>query len=616
MIYRWYVVRSRIAAKAAEVRRLWIPLTVALAALAIWLWNSPRLSSLSVLTARDSLVSVFAAIAGVLSSIVGISIAAVLVVLQVLRTTYSSSVVRVLLREFSFEAALWLYVVTIALAVAGIVSIGNPAQPRTGGLATLALLLFALCLVELPRAAARFMSFTRIGTTRIQSLAASISLGSLGGNVGASLFTLREGIPLGEGDDDPLFLLGDIASRGLRERDRVLPRVVIRELLIRLIALMEHGKPTQGGDVGQYWRRVIAQFLTPLRLIALTAAEIGDERTIEDVLYGLAEIHRLANEHQLPWYTVVELNETIAGVADRCLTFDLPHAAQVAIIVIERAQGSSLDLNVTGDDKPWLYFTSPSSEPGAGEQFEQWHQVESTYPMLIRRIVLAAAKSSNDEVASSGIFALGGIASRARGLERLGPRQRTSLIDLALFNAADCLIRFVDTTGRVPSLGFSPFTSFHLSADLANGELWAPTWIRRTCSVARELGVRGMVSEVMLNEVGAIARGTVRAVVEDGTVAQAVMLLAQAIVFVADQAAEKQVIGAAELARAAAEQLQSIVKWGNGHLDKAPALQDQLNGLTQHARNLASELAGQRFDLGWPSLSPVDGKKNPPQTAG
>jgi hypothetical protein len=361
---------------------------------------------------------------------------------------------RELLARSKFRRTLLLYHVTITIAVIGLASVAEPTQPRTANLATLALVLFLGCLAALPRAAKSFLDLTRINSHHVERLASSITLGSIEYVIESwRSISLPEETPEIVADM-PLYLLRDIATRSLRERDTVLPEVVVRALFNRLIALLTSRVTPQHTDVGQYWRRIINRFIIVIRSIAFAAVESGDETTVDIAIDGIRAVHRTIVERALPWYTVVELNEVLLSIAEKSLSGGQSGPARNAINVAVYALLANLKSNVPqGDDAVSIENAGAQLAEKGVDAFSQWTTVIRTYPGLIREIAVSAAKNRELGVASGGLFTVGHIPDGIRRLPGLGLRQKTQAIMWAEQFAADALMTIVDAAGEVPTLG-------------------------------------------------------------------------------------------------------------------------------------------------------------------
>jgi uncharacterized membrane protein len=117
-----------------------------------------------------TLVAILTTIAASLSSILGVAIGVVLVTLQLLRVTYSGNAVREVLRQHALRELFLLYLVTICIAMAALLTVGDPVEPRTVGLLYLAVGLFFASLVALPNALVRFLTLTRVTSEHVRRL--------------------------------------------------------------------------------------------------------------------------------------------------------------------------------------------------------------------------------------------------------------------------------------------------------------------------------------------------------------------------------------------------------------------------------------------------------------
>jgi hypothetical protein len=583
----------------------WFVVGIPATALTLWLINLAPPFRSSFDTSSSALIALMETVAGVLGSIIGLGVAVVLVALQVLRTTYSSTVVRQVLQGPEFGRLLWLQLVTIGVAFACLGSVTDPPEPRTIALAHLSLASFALCLISLPGAIARMIDLTRIEGKRIQALVARVDLAAL--RVFDTMRRFSAHTDAEALDEHPLFILSEIGVRAVRERDRVLPPRVVTTTVRRLTTLISAGdEPTHEWD-DQEWRARINAFMTVLNPIAHTAAEVGDQRTVATVISGLEAIHESVASRRMSWVTVHELNESLESIAVHCVRAGLRDAAKAAIYMVGRVQIEHLKLNVPPESELWEFNDYRLAEKeGGAEKSNQWHNVSSDYLPIIARIVEAATEVKAVDVVQTGIWQLARMTDPVRRLENLGPQQKAQMISLSLWHASSRMVAAAEKLGERSTLSLSAFHPLHIVDDLIAGEPWAQDQLKSFCSATLQLADRGLLEPFALNELGTVGRGAVNALAKVGNkalAAEATVLMAQTLAEVARIANHGQALGFGRILHEAEAQIDSLLKWHKGGLEMtSPEASRAVGAALADVRALLAQAGQPKERVIWPTL--------------
>jgi hypothetical protein len=581
----------------------WHLFAIPLAVAGLWVANAEVPAITGMFTHAASLTSLFSTIIGALASILGVTIGVVLVTLQVIRATYSGNAVREVLRQRAFGEILALYLLTMACAMIGLVSLGDPVPPRTIALSYLALGLFFVSLALLPSAIAQLLHLTRISGARIEQLVATIT-----GNSAAMLARNRshwEAMTYEYEEEDPLFVLTEIAVRSLREHDRVVPGMIVRAVGSRVVKLLhQDSRPDANGNVSAEWRDTLNGFMTLFRSIATTAAEVGDERTLIIVVRTLGAIHRESAVVRIAWDDLIEFNQTLKQLGITSIRLGLEGALRAVAAAINAAMVAHLKHNVGSETAAYQLWDKPP-ETLTGDwiqQHHQWSNVAEGYTRMLSSLADETIKRGLVDETNTVIMYLTSSFNAVADMEHLGLRQRRDVIDRASFATITALLALADKTGTARGLWLSAYfrpDTKHLKA----GFPWAKVLIGHLCYAARELARRGVLDDQTMNVLGTLARGTVREVVSDVDIcAEAVVLLAETIAACAVQMNSCTPSGDGPFVREASRQLDSIEKWGEASLPLAPIAHARIRAATGLVAALPFEGPHPELSQKWPQL--------------
>jgi hypothetical protein len=405
----WWRVDGRARMSAALARALsesWLlGLLVSLTVLIALPLFSPLYVG-GVFTAPASLVTLLSTVAQTLAALVGISIAVVLVALEILRGTYATIALREVFRTPVLRRLLTLYLYTIALALFVASGVGTVVLPTSVALSYLVGLLSVTCLIALYPSLKSILRSSRADYRRLVELAAAVERGE------PWKFRQRVSTEQLEAlEVDPLYVLSEVAIQSVSHGDRVIPRMVIGVATNRLLELLK--QQAEHGDADET-RDLFGMFLPLFKAVGKAAIKQGDELTLLWLFGAIETIQKNAASLKVQWSCLVELNEYLEDIGVRCIEQELQSSARSALRTIEHSLEAHLRHNVPEEKDVWLLNWMPAQERGGPIDHDkglQWEEVERRYIDVFVHLVELSLKRASSEVATSGLIGLSNIMS-------------------------------------------------------------------------------------------------------------------------------------------------------------------------------------------------------------
>jgi hypothetical protein len=564
--WKWRVVKPAFSAAWRIVAPIWPVLAIFIATCLAWNVRLPVPRGEGVFEHADSLTTLLATAAAVLASIVSIAIAVILVAFQMLRTTYSGYSPREILRIGALDRFLTLYLSTIALALFVMTTVGTTIGEKTAVLSYLVGILFLSCLVAVVPLVRKTLYATKIDASRINDLVQAIDAGVVDHweviNRKSLEFTPTEI------EQDPLFILSEMAIRSLREKDRVTPRLVIGTVRNRLLTMLKTAPNTSTDRA----REIFKAFLVVLRPTGAQAIEQRDESTVESVVATLGLAQEVAAKNRLSWDSLVEWNESLEEIAVQCANSRLQLALRRTLGWVGRSFEAQLRNNVPPEARVWMLHQDHAGpiQNTDIEEANQWWTVSRTYPGIVTSVIAAAIKARNADGAGAGLFAFGQMTGVVEAIATLGPGQKRSILGFCFHSAARLAIKTVDELGELPLLGLGAFDALRVIQGLQDDQPVAKQRLEYLCLVCFQLAQRRKLDAHLLNELGTIGRGCVGVLGSDARFAEAIVLISDTFAKINDTYGAPRSAAEAIVLKEVRSQIQSLGQWDNHRIGQVP----------------------------------------------
>jgi hypothetical protein len=609
--YRWYATwvrvwwrRSTGAAGRAAIRKVidrnWaIIAVVATSALILTgRLSDPRLAALQ--PPDETLRALFSTAAEVLASIIGVSMAVTLVSLQMLRDTFAGYAAREVLRIREVRQTFALYVWTIFVAM---ISLGRITAAPHGELYQSTVLLIGLvgaCLAVLGPTVYSVLTVGRARAARIEELAQAVDWKNVSLLAQSKRAPVRSVVE--EIEEHPLYALGEITVRSMRERDRITPALVLAALERRLATLLDEAGRTRSDA-----RDLFEAFLYAFWPISKAAVELRSDGAVENLARMAARIHKNAARNHLPWHNLIEFNEFLSDTIQAAAAAGMTRGVRNGVWAIEHAMEAHLRTNVPAEADVWILTPEV---PLAGKKIDhdasiQWEHASQDFVRMLVRVVEAAIENGDSDVASSGLMALAHVIQTTEEIESLGMKQKHSIIRWCQWYVEDLTVRFAEKAGKVPTLALSAFSHFHAHGALGRAEPWARDTVLHLCQVLLRLAENRRVAWGELNELGTFGRGCIEFVGTNPEYDAAVVLVADTLARIGALYDPPQTSRDVEVIEELKKQLDSLERWKDKRIASREPVRDAVSRAIRSVKDIRIRSDLERLGkASWPSVAP------------
>ncbi|MGH9195506.1 MAG: hypothetical protein ACRD1T_07185, partial [Acidimicrobiia bacterium] len=402
-------------------------------------------------------------------------------------------------------------------------------------------------------------------------------------------------------EQDPGYVLSEIAVRSIATGDRVAPRMVIGAVTERVLRLLRHDDPHVQPE---QLRDRLNTFLPIYRTVGTAAASHDDELTFKWLFRSAELIHKSAAELKLPWYVLVEFDEWLQAVTVACGERGLDDASRMAAWTVSNVLEAQLRHNVPDEKDVWDLNWKSGEDVQAPDhdKSNQWSTVSDRYISILVRLIQTLLEHEHLELATMGLMRIAGVMDTVNGLDNLGPAQKDQLIRRCLFEAERLVVDEGKHLTQRSLLTLYPLNSMRLKRWLDGDTRFAKTAILLLCRTLLRLAEQKRLDSYALNELGTLARGSIEKVDDAPRYAQAVSLACDTFGQLGELYNQPTSIAEVQVIRQIQEQLASLDKWFSAKNKVAPVAQEHL----QKAINAVAAIAvpeelRKRETLDWPS---------------
>jgi hypothetical protein len=509
-----------------------IPIARALAVAAciviVFVVAETRLAELVRITDIQAGTTLLSAIVGSLSSILGILVALILVTFELSRQSYSHHAFRLVFGHPRFLELVTWYLTTILLSLYVLLSLSPPLSLRSNALMMASLVTATISLVILAPSCYAVVRRPH-AKSQITTLAAAIGWDAIS-ELGRFRSPRAPADEVAALEENPIFILGELGIRTIRQRDRITPRLILGEFGNRLLELLNAAGNSSLGPR----RQIIESFLVGVRPVATVAIEEGAVETVASAFGFYERVHRFAAEKQLAWHELIELDELADELIALTIKNDLDVVLRNANYTLVRVALGHLRHNVPAEEALWLLQVRAGRDIHAlpdrdktkdADAFNQWRHISDTYTRCIAEGGTRAVVARRRDAVIASFSALQHLRSEITDLP-LGPLQKEDLT-FSICTKARHLIASAARDGIYDALmlGLSPFNSFAL--DRSNGERADKTLLMQWAATLLEVSAAGRLEGFELNDLGTCGRGLASEVSQQMFPRQAMLLIAE-----------------------------------------------------------------------------------------
>lgn len=560
--------------------------------LMIWFFK-PGLPNFLGIQNTSTAITLLAVIVGALASILGIIIAVILVAFEILRKTYTTYAFKSFFHNERLRELFYLYISTIIFSTLTIASVSEPLDFHKIGLVYFSLFFFIVSVAILFPYSKRIIASAQ-SKEGIQELVNQIDHSAI-----SSFSYFRVGVPpsayISVIEDNPIFILSEVAIRTLKDDDRLTPKLVLVESTNRLLKMLD--TPTDR-------RMTINAYLVIFRNTARQAIQSRQEGTLRTILDCVETIHSCCAEKQIPWHEVIELDETLNSILEESIKTGLDETGRAGLYTIERILEEHLDKNVPKESEIWtLHIGSSKKIPVDHDKSNQWRHVSTGYIEMISSLVEKSIALKRGHVVGGGLTSLMSITSAVID-SKLGDLQKALIIWWSCYYAKTLILKCVDEGIYKEVTVLSPFNSSTINHALGKKVEYSRKLLLQFSELLFQLAQRNSLDPFILNELGTVGRGAVRKLGED-------KIYKETLIFVSDVFSKlREIIEAAGLSEENKgiylelhSQTESLRKWMQQHKKKDQEVENTINDVLSKFDELQTFKKERRERLvRWPQI--------------
>ena len=363
-----------------------------------------------------------------------------------MRLATSSYAFESFFRDNHLKEIFLIYIATIIISALTLISLSNPLTSRDISLIYYALFLFVYCLAILFPHSQKIISSTQ-SKKRIEDLIERTDGKEIDFFLLQNQLMLTPVLDDGGGDYDvvtphieenPIFILSEVAVRALRDDDRIIPRFILAESTKKMLTILKNVENCNEA------RKTINVFLSIYKNTANQATKSRQEVILHAILGAFEGIHSFCAENKLPWSVVIELNDTLVEIIEETIKNDLINVSQHGLYTIGRIMEMHLEKNTPREDEIALLSTLDDKEAKYDhDKDSQWDGVSKTYSRMVSNLTETAIERQNSEIVNTGLFVLENIAFEVMDMD-LGDLQKTSIIKGCYYFIQKLVLKCVD----------------------------------------------------------------------------------------------------------------------------------------------------------------------------
>lgn len=542
-----------------------LPLGISVIFVLLFLFK-PVLPNILGIKNNSSAITLLSVIAGALASILGIIIAVILVAFEILRKTYTTYAFKSFFQNKRLRELFILYISTIIVSMSTIASLSDPLKPHDISFIHVSFLFFITSILILFSYSRRIISSTQ-SKERIIELVNQIDY-----QVINSFKYFRPHVPpsiyISAIEDNPIFILSEVAIRTLKDDDRLTPKLVLVEATNKLLKMLEvHGDR----------RTTINAFLIIFRNTARQAVQSQQEGTLRTILDCIESIHSFCAEKQVPWNEVIELNEILSEVLEESVKAGLDETGKVGFYIIEHIMKKHLEKNVPKEDEIWtLHIRTGKEVPVDHDKSLQWEHVSMGYIGMISNLIETSIELKRGQVVSTGLHRLISIASKVID-NKLGDIQKADIIRWSYYYAKTLALKCVDEDLYKKVIGLSPFNFIAIDRALEKKTIFSKDPLLQFSEFLLQLAHKNSLDIFILNVLGTVGRGAVHKLDDDNIYKESLLFIIKVFnrlkeIIDADLSEEKR-----RIYLEIHSQTESLKKWMEQHNKKDQEIENNLN---------------------------------------
>ena len=394
-----------------------------------------------------------ATIASALASILAIVFAIILIGFEIIYKTFRGYVKKALWQNENFKELSILYVMSVIFVVFSLGTLDS--SIRSFNLIIFSLYLFFVCLVVL------FPYIRGLISDVISPKGIKDLVELLDKKQGYSL-RRRVANPdvlsgyIEDVENDPLFVLGEVASNYLKEDNSIRAYFTLVEVTRKLL---------KQAETTTDFRRFIKKYLDFYRKISHQAIKNNNEGMLEVIFDMIREIHRFCAQNKKIWHEMIELNEAMTEIVSECIKKGFAGVARRALYLIPTIFEDHLKNNSPKEEEIWiLNFNNgkPPEKPNY-ELSNHWDHISHGYFRIQEDLTRVAMDEGFATLASAGIQGFHSMVHSIHSANNLGDKQIGDVLTYLSFTAQQLMLDCSEKAFWRTMVKISPFEAFTIT---------------------------------------------------------------------------------------------------------------------------------------------------------
>jgi len=555
---------------------------------------APYQKTLQIVVGNERAIrGVLSGIVGALASILGIIVAILLVAFELLRKTYASYAFREFFQNKYLKNLFVLFISTILISVFSLLILKDPPTVRAAYLSYLSILLFIACMLALYPCAKRILT-TTTSKAKIAEIVNRIdnqAISSLG------IFRPHMSPPhyLAIMEENPLFILSEVAIRTISDRDRLTPKFVLVESARKLLQLLKNT------DDSHRKREIINAFLTVFRHCAKQAIMERQDGTVITTLDVMRDIGLLCAKNKEAWHTLIEFNETWQEIIQATIEHELDEIARRGLWDIKEVLKKNLEENVPAENEIWLFRDfkdEGDAKPGDHDKSLQWENATYTYFSMIDQLTEIAIQFKRGRVVWIALHNFNEIQSEVTEMN-LGDGQKGQIIGSCSYYVRTLTIKSADKGLYGDVLRLSLNHSI-LKKILDKKAAYSKEPLLNFCQTLIELGNRQVFDTFAFNDLGTLGRSITEKIDIDVLYQEALLLICQTFDKIREGIVRSDKPEKQKAYREVYRQIESLKKWLENKGKHNEILENEITSALAKFKELDSY---EEKIIDWPNIS-------------
>jgi hypothetical protein len=541
---------------------------------------SPKLGPYVGFKNGEAVSAVLSRIVGALASILGIVVAILLVAFDIMRKTYAYYAVKEFFEDKYFRSMFAIFVSTILISTYALFTMEKIPTARNAVLSYLSFFLFTVCMVVLYPCVKRIL-----GTARSKDKIRKI-VGEIGGRSISIFRMFRRSVPRPDYfstiEEDPLFVLSEVAIRTINEGDRLTPRFILTESTNKLIELLK--KRSGHHDM----REVINSFSIIYRHSARQAIIHKQEGTLATVLEVIRGIYEFCAEKKVPWHEVIELNELYQEIIEDTIEAGFDEVARQGLWDVKWVLEKQLEKNVPPESEIWMFHIREKGKtevPVDHDKSLQWDNIPHTYLRMLNSLSEKVIEFKRTQVIWAALHNFPDLISTVTDMN-LGDNQKGQIINMCSYYGKSLAIKCVDKGVYGDILVITPFRMFETEKVLGKDAVYSKRVLIDFCETLIELAQREVFDTFAFNEIGATGRGLVEKLDESPFYKEAVILICRTFDRIREEIEKSRKPEKDRAYPEAFKQVESLKRWMESKNKHDKAVEDEIGSVLGKFREL------------------------------